>query len=64
MGQMLSIYISKSSNHDATRKCDTNGEHDHEQCAHMHKKSNQSHSHNHLGQNNIVKVHIPHLKDY
>ncbi len=39
MGRMLLVYISKCSNHKATRKCDTNGEHDHEHYyAHIYKK--------------------------
>ncbi len=38
-------------------------EHDHEQCAHISQKGNQSHKQIHQGQNNF-KIHTPYLKDY
>jgi hypothetical protein len=37
-------------------------EHDLEQCAHIPKKKGQSHSYNHLEQNNFVKAHTPYLR--
>jgi hypothetical protein len=39
-------------------------EHDFEQCAHIFQKKNQSHSYNHLGQNNLIKAHTPYLKGH
>lgn len=37
-------------------------EHDFEQCAQIPRKRSQSHSHNHMGQNNFVKAHTPYLR--
>jgi hypothetical protein len=37
-------------------------EHDLEQCAHIPQKRGRSHSQNHLGQNNFIKIQIPYLK--
>jgi len=45
---MSSIYFSNANNHDATSKHNIDGEHDHEQYAHISKKTNQNHSQNHL----------------
>jgi hypothetical protein len=39
-------------------------EHDLEQCAHILRKRGQSHSQNHLGQNNFIKTHTPYLKGH
>jgi len=45
MGQMPLVCFSRVSIHDVTIKCNmTMGEHDHEQCAHIAPKRNQSHS--------------------
>ncbi len=39
-------------------------EHDLEQCAHILRKKGQNHLQNHLGQNNIIKVHTPYLRGH
>jgi aspartyl/asparaginyl-tRNA synthetase len=39
-------------------------EYDHKQCAHIPQKRVQSRSHNHLRQNNFIKVHTPYLKGH
>ncbi len=37
-------------------------EYDPKQCAHILLKKGQNHSHNHMGQNNILKTRTPYLK--
>jgi hypothetical protein len=62
---MSPIYFSKASNRDATNKCDTYGELDHEQHVHILKKIDQSDLQSHMKQNNVIKnSHTPYLKVY
>ncbi len=39
-------------------------EHDFEQCAHIFQKISQSHSQNHMGQNNLTKTHTTYLRGH
>jgi aspartyl/asparaginyl-tRNA synthetase len=49
--------LSKTSNYKVRSKHN-------KQCAHILQKRYQNHLQNYLGQNNFIKVHTPHLKDY